>query len=249
MKCSKLLDKLLPLLTVIVIIVVWGVSAVIINKDFILPTVTDVAKAFFTLFSEKFFYEALLGTIFRSLIGFICSFVLAFVLAIISVKFKRADRVVSVIMSIVRALPTIAVVLLLVVWTNSLIAPVIVTVLVVLPTTYTQIYGALIGIDKTITDAGRVDGADEKQVFLYIETPLIQQNVYRAIGSGLSLNFKLMVAAEVIAQTAKSIGLMLNVSKAYFEYARMFALVCVAVIFGLVAEFVFNKLAAKAECN
>lgn len=245
MKFSKLLDKLLPLLTILVIIGVWGVSAVIINKDFILPTVTDVAKSFITLFTEKLFYASLFGTILRSLIGFICSFVLAFGLAILSVKINRADRVISVIMSIVRALPTIAVVLLLIIWTNSLIAPVIVTALVVIPTAYTGLYDALTGIDKTVTDAGRVDGCDERRVFLRVELPLIMPTVYRTIGSGISLNFKLMVAAEVIAQTAKSIGFMLNTSKVYFEYARMFALVCVAVIVGVVVEFVFNTLAKK----
>ena len=71
-------------------------------------------------------------------------------------------------------------------------------------------------------------------------------SVLRAIGSGISLNFKLMVAAEVISQTANSIGYMLNLSKVYFETAQMLALVCTTVLFGVVMETVFNYLSKKA---
>lgn len=247
MKSAKVLNFILPIISIAAVISVWAVAAIAVDNEYILPDVSVTVKAFFALFADKEFYVSLLGTLARTFIGLVCSFVAAFVLAALSAEFKAVERVVAPIIGVIRALPTVAVVLLLLLWTSSSVAPIIVTALVVTPTVYTQIYGALIGIEKSVLEAGRVDGADEKQVFLYIETPLILPNVYRAAGSGLSLNFKLMVAAEVIAQTAKSIGLMLNISKAYFEYARMFALVCVAVIFGLVVEFVFNKLAAKAE--
>ena len=146
-----------------------------------------------------------------------------------------------------RALPTIAVVLLLLFWTNSKIAPIIVTMLVVLPTTYTHIESAFFALDKTVLEAGRVDGANEKNVFLKIELPQILPSIYSAVGSGISLNFKLMVAAEVISQTANSLGYMLNTSKVYFEIANMLAIVCFAVIFGLIVEIVFSRLSKKSS--
>ena len=56
-----------------------------------------------------------------------------------------------------------------------------------------------------------------------------------------------MVAAEVLAQTARSIGFMLNVSKVYFETAEMVALVIIAVLFGVIVESIFNFIAKKTE--
>ena len=56
-----------------------------------------------------------------------------------------------------------------------------------------------------------------------------------------------MVAAEVLAQTARSLGYMLNTSKVYFEISQMMALVLVAVFIGVVIELVFNKIATLAE--
>ena len=52
-----------------------------------------------------------------------------------------------------------------------------------------------------------------------------------------------MVAAEVLAQTARSIGYLLNTSKVYFEIATMMALVLISVAVGVVIELIFNKIA------
>ena len=56
-----------------------------------------------------------------------------------------------------------------------------------------------------------------------------------------------MVAAEVLSQTANSLGYLLNVNKVYFETAKMIALVVVAVLLGLICEFAFSRLAKIAE--
>ena len=84
------------------------------------------------------------------------------------------------------------------------------------------------------------------RVTVSVELPQMLPAIYTAIGSGISLNFKLMVAAEVIAQTAYSIGYMLNTAKVYFEIAQMLALVCFAVIFGIIVEAIFNMLSKKS---
>ena len=174
------------------------------------------------------------------------SFALAFVLALLSNKRAFVKSAIAPIISITRALPTIAIVLLLLLWTNSSVAPIIVTMLVVFPTTYTHLESAFSSLDKTVAEAGCVDGASQLQVFKKIEIPMALPSIYLAIGSGLSLNFKLMVAAEVISQTANSIGYMLNTSKVYFETAEMLALVCASVILGVIIETVFNSLSKKS---
>ncbi len=243
---DKLLNSILPVLTVIAIIILWWVFASTIDNAFILPSVSAVAESFGALLKSEEFYIALFSTFLRSLVAFILSFGLGFILAVLSVKSNAVKSAFSPIIKIMRALPTIAVVLLLLLWTNSSVAPIVVTTLVVLPTVYTQIESAFNSLDKTVSEASRVDGADEKGVFLKVELPQVMPTVYSAIGSGISLNFKLMVAAEVLSQTAKSIGYMLNTSKVYFETAQMFALVIASVIIGVIIESVFELISKKS---
>ena len=79
-----------------------------------------------------------------------------------------------------------------------------------------------------------------------MEIPQILPSALYSAGAGLSLNLKLMVAAEVIAQTAVSLGYLLNKSKVYFEIADMLAIVAFAVITGAAIESAFGAIAKKA---
>ena len=245
-KKYKILNFILPVVVVFALVILWWRAAKTIDNQYILPSVKSTVEEFFALFKSRDFYRAFSNTLFRSLVAFTVSFVIAFALAVATLKVRYVKSAVSPLISIMRALPTIAIVLLLLFWTNSKIAPVIVTALVVLPTSYTQIDGAFSSLDKMVVEAGRVDGANEFQVFLKIELPMIMPMVFSCIGSGISLNFKLMVAAEVISQTAYSLGYMLNTSKIYFETATMLALVLATVVFGVLIEALFNKLSSKS---
>ena len=245
-KLNGYLNIILPLISVLCVIAIWSIAAKSVDSDIILPSLSQVFNEFINLFADyalrNEFLVAFFSTLLRSIIAFAISFGVGFALAVVAVKVKWVKSLVSPLISIMRALPTIAIVLFLVLWTNSQIAPVVVTMLVVLPTTFTQIENAFFMLDKTVSEAGRVDGATELQVFMRVEVPQALPSILSAIGSGISLNFKLMVAAEVIAQTAYSMGYMLNASKVYYETARMFALVFVTVLFGIVIELIFNRL-------
>lgn len=246
-KSDKILSAILTFATIAVIIAIWAISSVSINNQFILPSVSQTVSAFFSVLKSAEFYLALLGTLARSFIAFLLSFILAWFFALFANRITMAERVINTIISIFRALPTIAVVLLLLLWTNSFIAPIIVTMLVVLPTTYTQLKNAIDGVPKAVKEASMVDGAGQKEVFRYIELPIMQGDVFSAIGGGLTLNIKLMVAAEVLSQTANSIGYLLNTSKVYFETATMLAIVVFTVIIGIIIETVFNNFSKKAS--
>ena len=106
--------------------------------------------------------------------------------------------------------------------------------------------GALNSVDKTTIYAGKVDGADWLNLFLRIELPQIAPDVCSITGSGIALNFKLMVAAEVLGATVTSLGTMFNMANYGFEVARTLALTIVVLILGLLVELLFNALSKKA---
>ena len=245
-KRDKLINLTLPIITIGAILLIWSVMALMVDSEYILPSVSDTFSALISLFKDKNFYLAFSLTLLRSLIAFISSFIIASFCAFLAYKTKRLERVILTVMSVLRALPTVAIVLLLLFWTNSQVAPVIVTMLVVLPTTYTHLNSAFCSIDRRVVEASMVDGANSSQTLLKIELPQIAPSIYSAIGSGISLNFKLMVAAEVLSATLKSLGNMLNNAKFSFDIALMLAMVIFAVIFGIVIEAVFNKISKKS---
>ena len=140
---------------------------------------------------------------------------------------------------------TLTIVLLLMFWTSSQVAPVIVTMLVVLPVLYNNLRAALDTVDEDVVQMCSLFGVDKKKVFYKVKLPAILPPVTLAVGSGLSLNLKLMVAAEVLAATANSIGAKLAFSNYNLQVATMIALVVVTVVTGVIIESVFGYLSKK----
>lgn len=246
MKSKK--DKIVNLILIIIpfacILLIWQIGSLFTN-EFILPSVGETFTALLSVFAKSKFYVALFGTLLRTLIAFVISFVLAFILAFLTRINQKAEVVISTVISVLRALPTIAVVLILLLWTSSNVAAVVVTSLVVLPTTYSSLKDALFSVDDDLIKVLKLYGVDDKKLLKDVYTPAILPSTLLAIGNGLSLNLKLMVAAEVIAATANSIGYLLNSAKVNFEMPTMIAIVIVTVFIGILVEWSFQALSKK----
>ena len=77
--------------------------------------------------------------------------------------------------------------------------------------------------------------------------PLTAPYVLREAGGALSFAIKLVVSAEVLANTAKSLGGMMQEAKIYAEIPQLFALVGVSFVVGLVLELAMNIVALQVE--
>ena len=245
-KQKTLLNIGASLLPIIIIIVLWIIASNVVDNSYILPSFKEVVVSFFNLFTYKEFYTALLSTLLRSTIAFLVSFLFAFLLCLLSMKSTYIKRSIRPFISILRALPTIAVVLILLVWTNDNVAPVLVTILVILPTTYTGLCNAFNVIDKNQLEMCKVFNVKRKDKLKKVIIPQVLPEIYNIIGSNLSLNIKLMVAAEVIAYTAGSIGNYLKLADVYDQTGKMLALVVAVVIVGLLIEGIFSLMAKRS---
>ena len=243
---EKVLNFILPLITLAAIVLLWAFAALAVDSEYVLPNIGKTLLALTELFKSAEFYTAYFNTLLRSVIAFAVSFLFAFIAAFFAYKSEKARRALKPLIIIIRALPTIAVVLLLVLWTNSKIAPVIVTFLVVFPTLYNNLYAALSKIDTELNEMCKVFGVSNKKRLKKVVFPQVAPEFITSAGAGLTLNLKLMVAAEVLSQTARSMGYLLNTSKIYFEISTMIALVLITVVTGLIIEWVFGILAKKA---
>ena len=74
-KKSKLLNLILPLITVLCILVIWSVASYSIGSEYILPSVKDTLDALILLLAEQSFYVAFFLTLLRSVIAFVLSFI------------------------------------------------------------------------------------------------------------------------------------------------------------------------------
>jgi NitT/TauT family transport system permease protein len=229
-----------PILLVAFVTAVWYIAAAIADSEFILPPPHAALKRFFVVIVSADFYASLFSSLYRALIAFLFSVLGAAVLALLSSSMPRLKRFLSPLVSILRAIPTMAIVLLLVIWTGANNAPIVVTLIVLLPTLYSAFTDAISGVDETLVEACKVCGGSKKAVALKVYLPLALPACTQSVASAVSLSIKLTVAAEVLAVTAGSLGAKMQLAQIYVETADLMALTVATVLI----SFLLEKLAS-----
>ena len=115
-------------LSVVAIWIAWIISYVCNRNDYIFPSFWDVIKEMGKQFVSSVFWTAFLHTLLRTLISFVVSLMLGIVLALLSEFFGWLRAFIAPVVTVLRTLPTMAVILILLIWTNPLVAPAVVTV-------------------------------------------------------------------------------------------------------------------------
>jgi len=233
---SIIINLIYPLIMLGLIMLIWAVAAKQIGSEFILPSIPDTLIQLKKLLLLDSFWLSYLNTIIRCFESFLISFSFAIIFTVISKLYRPARLLLSPLVSVIRALPTMAIILLLVIWTNSSIAPLFISIIVIFPTLYSQYLGEITGIDSKLLEMSKVYKVPRTRTITKLYIPQMLPVIVSSIGSGLSLTLKLMVAAEVLAQTVNSIGGMMQTSKVYFEIGQLMALTIITVITGLIFE-------------
>lgn len=234
-------------LAFLALVCVWGIAYVLVGNELVLPSFFDCVRKMGELLIKGAFWASYFSTLLRVLIAFLLSLVLALVLAFVSYLLPTFGRFLSPLVSILRSTPTLAVVLILLVWTGAGTAPIVVAVLALFPLLYAGTLGALAQVDSSLLEMSRVYKVPLRKQVLQLYLPSVAPYFLREAGAGLSFGVKLVVSAEVLAMTAKSLGGWLLEAKAYLDMPLLFALVIVGFLTGMILEGLVSILVRAVE--
>lgn len=221
---------------------VWIIAFYAVGNEYIIPSFTATFVSLGRCFAEGSFWIAFLNTLLRTALAAVISFALAAALAVGSVLSKAFYAFVKPFMAFFRTLPTLAVILVLLVWTSPKIAPIIVTALVLFPIMYSQLTAAAFGIDQGLLEMAEVYRLPKKVKLFKIYLPLVSPNILSQTGPNVSLGIKIMISAEVLANTYKSLGGLMQEARLYVEMPRLAALTLAAVAAGFIFDIALSQL-------
>lgn len=241
---GKKLNIIYSLLAVVLMWVVWVVSYFAVGNELLVPSFSETVKSFFGYFADGGFWLALGNSFMRTLIAFALSFVLAAALAAVSLFVKAVRAFLKPVMVFIRILPTMAAILIIlkVSMGNRTLSSVAVTFLVLFPMIYSQFLAAFGEIDGGLHEMAKVYGIKKTERFFKIDLPLAAPSLLSQTGANLSLGFKIMLSAEVLAGAGNGLGYMMQQCSLSAGIAQLFALTLFAVVAGLLLEFVFSSL-------
>ncbi len=226
---------------------VWLIAYFAKGNELLVPSFTAVLRRLGVLVTSGSFWRGFALTLLRSGWAFLLSFLLALPLALLAYALPTAERLLAPVLSAVRSLPVLAVLLILLSFFSAGTVPVAVGFLSLFPMLYTGILAALSGVDQELVDTARAYGANPFKKAVKVYLPLSAPAILRECGAALSFSLKVVVSAEVLASTAKSLGGMMQEARVYGETTGLFALVIVTFLTGLLLELCFAALTYQAE--
>ncbi|MGN0807933.1 MAG: ABC transporter permease [Candidatus Coproplasma sp.] len=241
----KKLNIIASALALLLMWLVWIVAAAIVKNEYMIPPFWQSVQQFFNLFTLPFFWKSLGWTLLRTVIAFLISFALAAICAVIAAYFKTFAAFMRPIVAVFRSLPTMAVLLLILVWTTPRTAPVVVAFLVLFPMCYSQISAGIAEVDGELLQMVKVYNVKKTKVIGKVYLSRLAPLIVEQTGANLSFGIKLIISAEVMASTYTALGGMMNEALIY-SLPRLAALTLFAVLFGIVVEVVFSLIAKYA---
>ena len=241
-----MLNVVLPIITLIAIVIVYAITSKIVDIELIVPSVGATLKSLFALLGKGYFYKAVLNTLLRSTLAYALAFIVAAGIAILTSRFKILRSALSPIVVIIRVLPTMSLILLALIWFDSFYSTVLVAFCVIFPMLYTCITDSIDGVDKDLLQMAKIYGVNKGRVITKLYIPQMLPTVLTGIKSSAGLNLKLVIAAEVLAQTADSIGINMQLAKLNLDTAVLLAWTLVAIVIGGVIELIISVISKKA---
>ena len=215
---------------------VWQALSMIVGLELLLPSPISTLKRLFELAGTLEFYEIILRSLVRILIGTAAAVILGVILAVASAKFRLLHDFISPIMTVIKAVPVASFIVLMLLWTGRDILPSIISALIVLPIVWSNIETGILETDKGLIELAKVYKMSGWKKARHIYMPSTLPYFISSLNSSLGLAWKAGIAAEVLALPVIAIGKQIYESKLYLETVDLFAWTLTVIIISLIIE-------------
>ena len=246
MKKSLIKHGLLLLGGMAFLIAVWITAYFCVGNKLLVPSFLETFAALGKTLVNGVFWLGFFHTLLRVIIAFIISFLIGTLAAVLSYLYPCFRAFVRPMFALFRSMPVLAVLLIILVWTNSTVAPVIVAFLSLCPILYTATLTALDGVDGELLEMSKVYQVPLPKQITKLYIPTITPSLIKESGAALGFAVKLIVSAEVLARTANSLGVMMQDTQPW-QLPYLFALVIVACLLGFVLETTCDMFARRMQ--
>lgn len=213
---------------VVALVAVWTVSSLIADNPLVLPDVAQVCKELGKLMSDVSFYVAVGNTAIRAVVSFVISFVVALCLSLFA-NLWNIKRPVNAVVTLLRALPTISIILLCLVAFPSKSIPFIVAILVAFPVMYAS-FDQTVVQNKDLLGMCDVFEVGNFDRIRYVMLPTLVETMFSQSKAALPLCVKVVIAGEALALPRSGLGKSMYVARVNVDMATLFAWTLVALV-------------------
>lgn len=218
---------------------IWQALSAAVNQEILLVSPIAALRALARLMGTPAFYAAVALSFGAMLLGFVLAALLGALLAVAAYRFPFVDGLLSPLLSAVKATPVASFIILALVWIGTRYLSVFAAFLMVLPLIYTSVLSGLRSTDAQLLEMAQVFEISLNRRARALYLPAAFPYFLTACQVALGMCWKAGIAAEVIGQSAGTIGDKLYRAKLFLATDELFAWT-IAII---VLSVLFEKLA------
>jgi NitT/TauT family transport system permease protein len=231
--------------SILTFFIVWSLAAALVGKEIILPSPAVALTQLYHLLTSGGFWVHLSATLSRGLIGFVLSFLVGLLIGLLSGLRPGFKTFFHLWLTIIRSTPSMAFILLALIWFDSEAVTLFVTFLVVFPLITQNVTEGLSQVDPQLKELARLYRVHFATVLCRMYLPAILPYLATAAAAGLGLTWKVMIAAEVLAYPRLGIGARMDTARTYLQTPEVFAWTIVVIAISLFFDRILNVLIRK----
>lgn len=234
-------------ISVTALLLFWQIISARLGVGYLVPTPGVVAQNIKRILLDDSFPAVMLASLYRVMLGFLIAFLLAGVLGTLSGISKTFNHLMQPLAVTIKAMPTIAIILLALIWLGSEIAPILVCFLVIFPIMYENTTQGIQSVDPKLLEMADSYNMSRVAKIKDIYLPAISSYVLAGMSTAMGLNLKVAVTAEVLSQPRYGIGTELIIERAHINTAGVFAWAFIVIIIAFIFDLLIQLIQKRVE--
>jgi len=226
---------------------VWQAAGMAVGDTIFFVTPAQVFLRLFTLAAEPSFWQSLLYSFLRIVLGFLAAAACGSLLAVLAASGRRIRELLAPLMRTIRTVPVVSFIILALILFTSENLSILISFLMGLPVMYEGVLAGMTHTDGKLREMADVFRIPSSRRIRYIDIPQVIPYFRSAAATACGLCWKAGTAAEVIGIPTGSIGEKLQQAKIYLETPDLFAWTLMIVALSLLTEKLFLSAADAAE--
>jgi len=237
---------LIELLSIFALLLIWKLAASLVGSDLVLPPPERVLKEALRLYPSSAFLSAFGASFIRGSIAFCVSSLLGAAAGFAAGLFPAVEAALAPLLTIIRATPVLAFILVAVFWFPSSIVPVFAAFLMAFPVVATNAEQGARAADPKLLEMAKLFRVPGREVFFSLRLPAAAPSLIAGAKSALGMSWKVVVAGEVLSQPLHALGTGMQESRVLLETPAVLAWAFASIILCGLSEWLFGLAVRRA---
>ena len=224
---------------VIAFLLIWQVTSLIINEPLVFPTFTASVVNAIEILGTAQIYKSIGISLGISFLAILLSFILALIFGIISGLFNWFEKFFTPFVSFFKIVPTACIIIILIIFTKSIVSYITIVFLIVFPILYENILKGIKSLSEEIVFSVRLEGIYKINSIKNVLLPMVSPYIGAGLASSIGIGIKVEIMSEIIVGSTalKGFGyLIYNVRAVTFNYIDIYSYILIILVVFLLIQ-------------